>query len=90
MSDKKRCFVLMGFGTKVDFKTNRSLDLDKTYKIIQLAIRDAGLSVPHDVAVLGTGNLREGLITRPTRLVAITSASSTLGTVTDLRRSTEH
>ena len=27
----------------------------------------------------------EGLITRPTRLVAITSASSTLGTVTDLR-----
>ena len=43
MSDKKRCFVLMGFGTKVDFKTNRSLDLDKTYKIIQLAIKDAGL-----------------------------------------------
>jgi DNA-binding LacI/PurR family transcriptional regulator len=29
------------------------------------AIRDAGLSVPHDVAVLGTGNLKEGLITRP-------------------------
>ena len=27
----------------------------------------------------------EGLITKPTRLVAITSASSTLGTVTDLR-----
>ena len=30
-----------------------------------------------------------GLITRPTRLVAITSASSTLGTVTDLRAVTK-
>lgn len=29
------------------------------------AVRDAGLSVPFDVAVLGTGNLREGQITRP-------------------------
>lgn len=29
------------------------------------ALRDAGLSVPHDVAVLGTGNIKEGLITRP-------------------------
>lgn len=29
------------------------------------AVRDAGLSVPHDVAVLGAGNLQEGLITRP-------------------------
>ena len=31
----------------------------------------------------------EGLITKPTRLVAITSASSTLGTVTDLRAVTK-
>ena len=31
----------------------------------------------------------EGLITAPTRLVAITSASSTLGTVTDLRAVTK-
>jgi cysteine desulfurase family protein (TIGR01976 family) len=31
----------------------------------------------------------EGLITRPTRLVAITSASSTLGTVTELREVTK-
>lgn len=43
MTDTKRCFVLMGFGTKVDYKTNRSLDLDKTYKIIRSAITDAGL-----------------------------------------------
>ncbi|NGN63577.1 LacI family transcriptional regulator [Streptomyces sp. A7024] len=29
------------------------------------AIRDAGMSVPSDVAVLGAGNIKEGLITRP-------------------------
>ncbi|WP_420000168.1 LacI family DNA-binding transcriptional regulator [Streptomyces boninensis] len=29
------------------------------------AVRDAGLSVPTDVAVLGAGNIKEGLITRP-------------------------
>src|SRR5262249_39619338 len=41
---KKRCFVLMGFGVKVDYKTNRSLDLDKTYKIIRAAVETGGLS----------------------------------------------
>jgi len=40
---KKQCFVLMGFGIKVDYKTNRSLDLDKTYRIIRLAVEAAGL-----------------------------------------------
>ncbi|RKN39825.1 LacI family DNA-binding transcriptional regulator [Streptomyces hoynatensis] len=29
------------------------------------ALRDGGFSVPHDVAVIGAGNLREGLVTRP-------------------------
>jgi hypothetical protein len=33
----------MGFGVKVDYKTNRSLDLDKTYKIIRSAVEAAGL-----------------------------------------------
>jgi len=32
-----------GFGVKVDYKTNRSLDLDKTYKIIRRAVDAAGL-----------------------------------------------
>jgi MAP3K TRAFs-binding domain len=40
---KKRCFVLMGFGVKVDYRSNRSLDLDKTYKIIKRAVEAAGL-----------------------------------------------
>lgn len=44
MADKrKRCFVLMGFGVKVDHKTKRSLDLDKTYRIIRAAVEGAGL-----------------------------------------------
>jgi hypothetical protein len=43
VADKKRCFVLMGFGAKVDYRTNRTLDLDKTYKIIKAAVEAAGL-----------------------------------------------
>ena len=43
MGDKKRCFVLMGFGVKVDYKSNRTLDLDKTYSIIKRAVDAAGL-----------------------------------------------
>lgn len=43
MDGKKRCFVLMGFGVKVDYRSNRSLDLDKTYKIIKRAVEAAGL-----------------------------------------------
>src|SRR5262245_60126801 len=40
---RKRCFVLMGFGQKVDYKTKRTLDLDKTYKIIRAAVEEAEL-----------------------------------------------
>ncbi len=43
MDTKKTCFVLMGFGVKVDYKTNRPLDLDKTYKIIRAAVESVGL-----------------------------------------------
>ena len=43
MNAKKRCFVLMGFGKKTDYKTNRTLDLDKTYRIIRKAVEKAGL-----------------------------------------------
>ena len=40
---RQRCFVLMGFGQKVDYKSKRTLDLDKTYKIIRAAVDEAGL-----------------------------------------------
>lgn len=44
MSEKKTCFVIMGFGIKTDYSTGRELDLDKTYKnIIKPAVEEAGL-----------------------------------------------
>jgi tetratricopeptide (TPR) repeat protein len=44
MSEKKKCFVVMGFGEKTDLATGRVLDLDKTYRtIIRKAVEEAGL-----------------------------------------------
>ena len=41
---KKKCFVVMGFGTKTDFQQQKSYDLDKTYRIIiKKAVEEAGL-----------------------------------------------
>lgn len=38
------CFVIMGYGVKVDYSTGRQLDLDKTYRnIIKPAAEEAGL-----------------------------------------------
>ena len=43
MTDKT-CFVVMGFGKKTDFPTGRTLDLDKSYRIIiKPAVEAAGL-----------------------------------------------
>ena len=40
----KKCFVVMGFGEKTDLATGRTLDLDKTYRIIiKKAVEEAGL-----------------------------------------------
>ncbi len=44
MTKKKTCFVVMGFGWKVDLATGRKLNLDATYfNLIKPAIEDAGL-----------------------------------------------
>lgn len=40
----KTCFVLMGFGEKTDFRSDRKLNLDKTYKIIQSAVAACGVT----------------------------------------------
>jgi hypothetical protein len=32
--NKKRCFVVMGFGTKTDLATGRQLDLNKSYRLL--------------------------------------------------------
>ncbi|HYH87183.1 MAG TPA: TRAFs-binding domain-containing protein [Pyrinomonadaceae bacterium] len=38
------CYVVMGFGKKTDFETGRTLDLDKSYRIIiKPAVKAAGL-----------------------------------------------
>jgi len=60
LNGKKRCFVLMGFGVKVDYKTNRSLDLDKTYKIIRRAADAAGLE-----CIRADDIVHSGLIDKP-------------------------
>jgi tetratricopeptide (TPR) repeat protein len=44
MAEEKSCFVVMGFGKKPDFPTGRTLDLDKSYRIlIKPAVEAAGL-----------------------------------------------
>jgi hypothetical protein len=41
---KKKCFVVMGFGTKTDFQQQKTYDLDKSYRIIiKKAVEEAGL-----------------------------------------------
>ena len=41
---KKTCFVVMGFGEKPDYATGRTLDLDKSFRIIiKKAVEEAGL-----------------------------------------------
>jgi hypothetical protein len=43
-SAKKTCFVVMGFGQKVDFQTGRKLNLDSSYHyMIKPAVEEAGL-----------------------------------------------
>ena len=41
--EKKICFIVMGFGKKKDPDTNRTIDLDATYKkIIRPSVESAG------------------------------------------------
>ncbi len=53
---KKKCFVVMGFGTKTDYATGRVLDLDKTYRIIiKKAVEEAGLECIRADTVIHSG-----------------------------------
>jgi hypothetical protein len=55
---RKKCFVVMGFGEKVDFQTQRTLDLDKTYRtIIRKAVEDAGLECIRADDVIHAGTI---------------------------------
>ena len=55
-SSKPICFVIMGFGEKTDFRTQRKLDLDKTYRvIIKPAVVAAGLECVRADEVMHAG-----------------------------------
>lgn len=57
MADKT-CFVVMGFGVKTDFPTGRSLDLDKSYRIlIQPAVKAAGLRCVRADDIIHSGSI---------------------------------
>jgi tetratricopeptide (TPR) repeat protein len=57
----KRCFVVMGFGTKTDLATGRQLDLERSYRLlIQKAVEDKGL-----VCVRADEVTRSGVIDVP-------------------------
>ena len=44
MTTRKTCFVVMGFGKKVDFETGKEFDLDMTYKnVIKPAVEAANV-----------------------------------------------
>ncbi len=61
MSDKKKCFVVMGFGKKPDYATGRTLDMDATYEaIIKRAVEDAGLE-----CIRADGIVHAGVIDQP-------------------------
>src|SRR5215813_11723501 len=55
---KKTCFVVMGFGPKVDFETGRTLNLDATYhNLIKPAIEEAGLECVRADEITHSGNI---------------------------------
>lgn len=61
MAAKKKCFVIMGFGEKTDLATSRTLDLDKTYRIIiKKAVEEAGLE-----CIRADDIIHSGIIDKP-------------------------
>jgi hypothetical protein len=58
---KKRCFVVMGFGTKTDFQQQKAYDLDKSYRIIiKKAVEEAGLE-----CIRADDVIHSGIIDKP-------------------------
>jgi hypothetical protein len=58
---KKKCFVVMGFGTKTDFQQQKPYDLDKSYRIIiKKAVEEAGLE-----CIRADDVIHSGIIDKP-------------------------
>ena len=92
MPEKKTCFVVMGFGEKVDFETGRKLDLDASYQnLIKPAVEAAGLEcvradeivhsgvidVPMYRAIAAAPTWSSPTCRRPTATPSTNSASAT-------------
>jgi hypothetical protein len=55
---QKRCFVVMGFGTKTDFATGRKLDLNKSYRLLIKPVVEAkGLACVRADEIVYTGSI---------------------------------
>lgn len=53
---KKTCFVIMGYGQKTDYKTGRTLDLDKTYNnILKPLIKELGMACIRSDEIIHSG-----------------------------------
>jgi hypothetical protein len=54
----RKCFVVMGFGEKADLATGRTLDLDKSYRIIiKKAVEECGLECIRADDVIHSGTI---------------------------------
>ncbi|RAI87943.1 tetratricopeptide repeat-containing protein [Algoriphagus yeomjeoni] len=55
---KKRCFVVMGFGTKTDYVSGRKLDLNKSYKyLIKPVVESKGIECVRADEILHSGSI---------------------------------
>src|SRR5690606_2089130 len=55
---KKRCFVVMGFGTKTDYVSGRKLDLNKSYKyLIKPVVESKGIECVRADESLHSGSI---------------------------------
>ncbi|PZX61231.1 hypothetical protein LV84_00219 [Algoriphagus ratkowskyi] len=55
---RKRCFVVMGFGTKTDYVSGRKLDLNKSYKyLIKPVVESKGIECVRADEILHSGSI---------------------------------
>ena len=53
---KKTCFVVMGYGQKVNYKTGKTLDLDKTYNnILKPLVEELGMNCIRSDEIIYSG-----------------------------------
>ena len=82
MTMKKTCFVVMGFGQKVDLATGRTLNLDATYhNLIKPAIEEAGLECCRADEITHSGNINvpmyRHILTADVVVADVSTANST-------------